>query len=123
MMSTATLVRSLEDDVPRIIPRAESDNSIDLYGSVPSEVTLGQPDDGDRGVDSLDRGSGEQDEEEKRPAAEKGSEDGGQGKVQQPVSFFDQRLSKVRSAASVRWIKTSEQSCGSFDTQLYADYI
>lgn len=35
------------------------------------------------------------------------SEDGGEKKPQ-PVGFFDQRLSKVRSQAILMWIKTSE---------------
>jgi hypothetical protein len=105
-MSKATIVRSWDEDGPRIIPRTESDGRSDIYGSGHSEETLGDLDHTDRGLDRLDRHSGEQFEEKKRPS-HKDSEDGGEKKPQ-PVGFFDQRLSKVRSQAFLMWIKTSE---------------
>lgn len=104
------MVRSWDEDVPRIIPRTESDGGSDIYGSGHSEVTLGERDYNGRAVGSLDRRSGEQYEEKTRPSSNKDGEDGGEKTPPQPVGFFDPRLSKVRSKAFLMWAATSKQS-------------
>lgn len=104
------MVRSWDEDVPRIIPRTESDGGSDTYGSGHSEVTLGERDHSGRAVGSLDRRSGEHYEEKRRPSSDKDGEDGGEKKPPQPVGFFDPRLSKVRSKAFLMWAATSKQS-------------
>ena len=107
-MSTETIISPWDDAVPRIIPRTDSDSRSDIYGSGHSDVTLAR-DPSDRGVDSLDRRSGEQNEEKKWPSLDKDGKDGDEKKPQQPVGFFHHSLKKVRSQAFLQWAKTSEQ--------------